>query len=275
MCTAASPVASVAAASRASTTVSPLGAASTTTHTNQARPVSWPDEQRADRAHGVRVDQGAGGPPAEQRGLPGRHLQALRGLEDDGAQDQRGQRPQREHQGAVTRSSRRRRRAARASLPTSRPSHAAVTSTKRPSGVELVEVGGDQPDDADADEAGAEEQQQPADREPAGGAVAAEEGSACAGSSRPSRVQLRELAAQPGQLARGRSPGRGTSSGEVRCPWSCRQCRRAACPGTWVRVLIRVRRGRRRGPRARHGMIPENVCTRPPRVLNMRLALVP
>ena len=59
--------------------------------TSQRRQAEQADDERAGAAHGVRLDQRAEAPPGQQLRLVRRHLEALRGLEDHGAEGQRGE----------------------------------------------------------------------------------------------------------------------------------------------------------------------------------------
>ena len=127
-----------------------------------ARPARTPGEQadheRAGAANGVRVDEGPERPAAQQHRLVRRHLQALRSLEDHGAERQGRHHPHR--------ADHRRPDVAAGGcdggegLPAAeerQPDHDHGEATQRR---QLVEVGRDQPDQADADEGPTEAQQQ-------------------------------------------------------------------------------------------------------------------
>ena len=103
----------------------------------------------------VGVDERADGPEADESRLVRRDLQRLGGLEDDGAGTECGEESCGADQGRRGVARRERLTADEEGQPQGRHSREACQ------GRELVEVGGDQPDQPDADEAAAEVEQDP------------------------------------------------------------------------------------------------------------------
>ncbi len=165
------------------------------------------EHQWGDAAHGVGPQQGTEPPHPDEGRLVGRDLQALRGLEDDGAEGARGQ----EARGADDRGA----GVGRTAAPPSQdlggddePEPDRHHEQEPDEGRQLVEVRRDEPDQAQADEACSERQDDPREGEPAAGDVAGPDGL-----GRPpvdERVVLPapQLGLQPLQLCRAGGPDR-------------------------------------------------------------------
>ena len=179
---------------------STVGSSRAALHTSQANPATTPSTTGAGGPHEVAVQQRAERPDAHQPRLVGRHLKALRGLEDDRAEEQRRQQPpgvhhRGGHRPAVGPAYGEQLRADRDRDPDDRDRGEAGQRGQP------VEVGRDQPDQAEADEHGAEGQQQPGQAEGAGGVVATDERLGLGRVDQPLPLPVGDLVAQPVQLA--------------------------------------------------------------------------
>ena len=158
------------------------------------------EHDRRGGAHEVAVQQRPECPHPDQPRLVGRHLEALRCLEDDRPEEQRRQQPSGVHHGgghraAVGKPHREQLGADRDRGP-DRRDHAEAAQRRQP-----VEVGRDQPDEAEADEDGAEGEQQPGEAEGAGGVVAADQCLGLVGLDQPVPLPVDDLVPQPLQVA--------------------------------------------------------------------------
>jgi hypothetical protein len=162
------------------------------------------DEEGQVRPRQVGVDERAGGPEADESGLVGRDLQRLGRLEDDSTGAEGGEEPCGADQ--------RRRGTARGERLTAHEEdqpqgrHGGEARQRR----ERVEVGGDQPDEPDPDEAAAEvEQDAPhADAGVVLGAVARRDARGLLLADEALRGPVGDLVAQPGELLRRDRSGR-------------------------------------------------------------------
>ena len=184
-----------------------------------------PDEERQVRPGEVAVEQRARCPEADQARLVGRHLERLGRLEDQGPEGQG------RHQPDGT-DDRRRHRPAREVLAAHEEAEPQDGDGEEPGHRgQLVEVGGDQPDQADADEAGTEGEQDPADGEPGPGpgpfVVAARDLGGLGVGDDTGGGPVGELGAQPGQVLAGTRRG-WRRSGER--SWAQRGPGEAVCP---------------------------------------------
>ena len=152
----------------------------------------------------VGVDERADGPEADESRLVRRDLQRLGGLEDDGAGTECGEESCGADQGRRGVARRERLTADEEGQPQGRHCREARQ------GRELVEVGGDQPDQPDADEAAAEVEQDPphADAGVVLGAVARRDACGLLLADEALRGPVGELVAQPGELLRRDRSGR-------------------------------------------------------------------
>ena len=160
------------------------------------------EHERRDAAHGIRPEQCAQAPHADEDRLVGGHLQALGRLEHDGAEG----RGRQQAQGTDDRGC----RVAQSSSPCSQQlgrDHQAEPDgdhqQEAREGRHVVEVGGDQPDQPQADEAGTEGEHDPRQREPAAGDVATADGLRAVGVDQPLGLPVGQLALEPVQLGGG------------------------------------------------------------------------
>ena len=158
-----------------SSTVSASGYSHVVCQTSQEAQGQQADDERTGGAHDVRVDQRAESPPGQQLRLVRRHLQALSGLEDHGAVGEGREDPYRPDDrggdGAAMLAATGQQLAPDQEGQPERRHHHEADQWR-----ELVEVAGDQPDDADADERGPEGEQETGEVEPAGRVVRREDG---------------------------------------------------------------------------------------------------
>ena len=163
------------------------------------------DQQRTEAAHGIGVDEGAGAPQPHQQWLEGRYLQRLRRLEHHGPEREGGEQPDRaDHRGGHQLLG---------------VEYLAADEQRQPDhddGEEagergqLVEVGGDQPDQADPHEDGTQREQQPGQGEAPGGVVATEDRGGLGLLNEALVLPDAELPAEPLQLGRGGRSGGGS-----------------------------------------------------------------
>ena len=163
------------------------------------------DQERRGGPDEVAVEQRARRPQPQEAGLEGRHLQRLRGLEDHRSGAEGGHQAYGAHE-------RGRGLAGGEGLAAGEERQPEQDHGREAGGGgELVEVGGDQPDEADADEAATEREQHATDAEAGvvAGAVARGDQSGLVVVDDALGRPVVELGAQPGELAGRDRPGEG------------------------------------------------------------------